>query len=65
MKKIFIVLGMVLFIYSTMSIFSGEMNPLLWIRGDDERVFVLSFAFTIELLLFVTACIGTFGDIEL
>lgn len=64
MKKIFVVFGMIFFIYSTMSIFSGELNPLLWISGSSNRVGALSLAFSIELFLFVAACISIL-DIDL
>lgn len=56
-----VVFGMILFIYTTMSIFSGEMNPLLWISGSGERVFVMSMTFAFELLLFLGAIIRIYG----
>ena len=61
MKKIFAVFGMIVFIYTTMSIFAGEMNPLLWISGSGESVFVMSMTFAFELFLFLEAIIRIYG----
>lgn len=55
MKKMFVVFGMIVFIYTTMSIFAGELNPLLWISGSGEKVFGVSMVFAIELYLFLHA----------
>lgn len=56
MKKIAVVFFMVLFIYATMSIFSSEVNPLLWINQHNVINDWVLYVFIVEVMLFCLIC---------
>jgi hypothetical protein len=62
MKKMFVVFGMIVFIYLTMSIFAGNWNPVLWISGSGKRVLWLSYAFFVEIVFFCMTCFVLYTD---
>lgn len=62
MKKIFVVFGMIVFIYTTMSVFSGEMNPLLWINPHNEVKIWRLYIFVVEIMFFCMICWFLYTD---
>lgn len=62
MKKMFVIFGMIFFIYATMSIISGDTNPLLWIHPHNGVGMWRFYIFFVEIVFFCMACFALYTD---
>ena len=62
MKKILAVFGMIFFIYATMSIVSGDANPLLWINPHNQVKIGRLYLFVAEIMFFCMVCWFLYTD---